>query len=637
MSEHKLQAPSAEAGRSRRLAPVPRTYLFYFLIATLLIGMAAALQISLVFQRFEPHYLIVPTLLTILIGMLMSRIALLSHYLRQRTETFRAVADMAQEFIYVRRMDGRYEYISPSCLALTGHPPEAFLQTPNLLDLLIHVEDRELWKRHIGHINSGAGPETLDLRLTHRDGSIVWVSHICAAIFDADGRQTGIRATNVDISQRKSFEDRIERMAYFDPLTDLPNRHLLDRSIRERIDTGDDEPSHFAVLFLDLDRFKNLNDSFGHAFGDQLLYAAADRLQQHCAGHGLVARFGGDEFVILLDDPGDSGTARMFAASLLHAIDTPFVVGDREVFLSGAIGIAEFPQDGPDAQTLIRNADAAMYHAKRQPYVRIGRFSASLVAAATAFVGTENRIRKALEAREFTPYYQPQVEIATGRIIAIEALARWKRPDGDIVLPDEFIPVAEEIGLIVPLGRMMLEQVCAQVGRWKELGISLPIAVNVSPRQLSDPHFPDWLKAMLERCRSPAAQLTIEVTEQVFLDDLEGAVQRLAQLRALGLSIALDDFGTGFSSLSYLKHLPIDTLKIDRAFTAGITQGPRDVAVLRAVLALCRDLNLAHVIEGIETRAQRDRLLELGCERGQGFLYHRPLPAADLEVLLRDA
>ena len=621
-------------GDERRRAV--RTYLKFLTLALVLIGSAASIQITYFYERIEPRFFVVPMFVALVVGGLLGRVTLLRERLRRRNEQFHTIAELAQEFTYFRRVDGRYEYVSPACLALTGCTSAEFYRTPNLMDRLIHPDERARWDRHVHAMNHNGRPEAIDVRIVTRSGEVRWISHLCGPVHDADGRQIGVRATNLDITERKNVEDQIERMAYFDPLTDLPNRHSLQRRVAELVqDATDGGGPRFALLFLDLDRFKHLNDSFGHSFGDRLLRQMAERLRDCCSGRAMVTRFGGDEFVVVLPAVSDSGAVTAFAHELLAAVERPILEDGRELYISGTIGISLFPHDGGDADTLIRHADAAMYQSKRDRRGPVRLYSPELAHNASAFLGTESRLRKALKAGEFTVFYQSKVDIDSGEVVSLEALARWRDPQLGLLAPAEFIPVAEETGLILPLGDLILDQVCRQVCAWRVQGIAVPVAVNISVRQFADADFCGRVERIAHAAGCPLSMLELEVTEQVLLEDVPGAIAKLGRLRVGGISVALDDFGTGYSSLAYLRNLPINVVKVDRTFILDVSRSARDQAILRALIGLCRELQLTVVVEGIETREQRDLLHALGCRLGQGFLYCQPMPVEQMEPLLR--
>ncbi len=611
-----------------------RVYLKHVLLTYMVIGPAAGFQAIYVYNQFKPEFFFVPMLVGLVIGSLLGRAVLLKQRLREKSEQFRAIADLAQEFTYYRRVDGSYEYVSPSCEQMLGYSPQAFYDEPNLMDRLVHQEDRWRWANHIHSINDGGEPESFDVRLLAADGREIWVNHVCAPVYDEQGVQIGVRSTNLDITQRHLDAQRIEHMAYYDPLTDLPNRRLVAKRIEDLIAQADAEESSFAVMFLDLNRFKNINDSFGHGFGDRLLVQIAERIGAGCERECTVGRIGGDEFVLLFPRLGDVDEAAELALRLLERIEQPMELDWVELFVSGSIGISFYPEDGQNPDELVRNADLAMYKTKSPTAGKVQVYSSHLRHEATRFVTTEHKLYKALEKREFEVYYQPKVEMSSGRIVGLEALARWRHPEEGLISPNDFIPVAEETGQVLGLGEQVFDQVFNDLSRWQRQGVAVPVAVNVSARQFADHAFCTRVCGRMEASHFDASLLEVEVTEQVFLGDIDSAVKRLQGLRENGISLALDDFGTGYSSFNYLRQLPINTLKIDRSFILDLEEGGSSLPILKAIITLCREMNLQAVVEGVETEEQSRVLRELGCELAQGFYYHRPMPVGDVDALL---
>ncbi len=612
----------------------PRVYIKHIMLTLLVIVPAAAYQAKYYYDGFEPHFFFVPFLVSLLVGTLLGRAALLKQRLKRQGEQFRAIADLAQEFTYYRTADGTYEYVSPACLATTGYTPDEFYATPNLMDRLIHPDDRALWFQHLGVTHDCCDPQTFELRILSKDRRTVWLKHICAPVFDEQGLHIGVRSTNLDITQRKEDQARIERMAYYDALTDLPNRRSLVRRLHKHIQASSVVDNEFALLFLDLNRFKHINDSFGHSFGDRLLGKVAERLKNVTHDKGMVSRFGGDEFVILLMGVNSRSLAQNMASRLLNELEQPLEIDGVDLRVSASIGITFYPEDGGDEETLIRNADVAMYKTKRNGSGNICFYSSDYSAEAARIVSTEGRVQKGLLNREFVAWYQPKVDLASGRVLGMEALARWQHPELGMIPPGDFIPIAEETGQINELGQQLLEQVLQDMQRWQELGVTVPVAVNVSARQFADSDYCDAMVSQIQDSGCNLSRIELEITEQVFLGDFDSAIEKLQQLRSTGLSIALDDFGTGYSSFNYLKKLPIDTLKIDRAFITHIDRNWAEYAIIKALVSMCQDLNLDMVVEGVEAEAQKKALVMLGCRKAQGFYFYRPLTAKGMEELL---
>jgi len=612
-----------------------RRYVFYTLLSLAVVLPVATLQGLLIIGHLPLHFYVAPVAVATAFGLLLGRLTTLRERLRITSNHFRAIADLAQEFTYLRDLDGRYLYVSPSSESLTGHPPESFYANPALMDQLVHPDDADKWQRHVHSINTGGSPESFDLRLLVRGDQVVWINHVCLAVHDAQGRQTGVRSTNLDITARKEAEARISHLADYDPLTELPNRRLLYRELQALIDASNPLTDRFALLFLDLLRFKNINDSFGHGFGDRLLQQIAGRLAGACPPNAIPARIGGDEFVMLLPDAGEPAKIEQVANLVLGAIEEPIILQGSELFVSASLGAAFFPAHGRDADTLMRHADLAMYRARSQRTRGLNIYSTRFGDETSRFVSLEHRIHKALERREFVVYYQPKVRMSDGGVVGLEALARWRHPESGLIPPADFIPVAEETGQIIELGSQVFDQVLSDLEAWRHEGVAVPVSVNVSARQFADHEFCASVCDRLEDPTCDASLIELEITEQVFLGDLAGASHRLSQLRTVGARLALDDFGTGYSSLNYLRELPINTLKIDRSFVTDLSDNRASHAILRAVIGMCQELELDTVVEGVETDAQREVLSELGCELVQGFLFHHPMSHDEVTRLLR--
>ena len=428
----------------------------------------------------------------------------------------------------------------------------------------------------------------------------------------------------------------LHHLALHDSLTRLPNRSLLEDRIVQAIAAGERSGKRFALMFLDLDRFKTINDSLGHHYGDKLLQSMAERLQQSVRAEDTVARLGGDEFVVLLGAIAEPAVAANIAQKLLDTLARPLDVEGQEQSISVSIGISMYPDDGAQLRELMSNADSAMYHAKKMGRGNYQFFAPEMNAAASKRLALERDLRRALDLKQFELHYQPKVDMASGDVHAMEALVRWRSPDRGLVPPNEFIPVAEETGMIIPLGAWVLEEACRQNRAWQLAGLPpMRVAVNLSAYQFRQQNLPEFVAALLVETGLDASCLELEVTESVVMHNPAEAALTLQRLHAQGIHISVDDFGTGYSSLSYLKQFRLDTLKIDRSFVRDISKDADDAAIVRSVIALAHSLRLRVIAEGVETTEQLDYLRELGCDQYQGYLRSKPLPAAECEKMMR--
>jgi diguanylate cyclase (GGDEF)-like protein len=451
---------------------------------------------------------------------------------------------------------------------------------------------------------------------------------------DANGRALRIVGVVMDISERKLAEQRIVHMAHHDALTGLPNRALLRDRIQQAIAQSHRAGSQLAVLFIDLDRFKTINDSLGHQLGDRLLQAVASRILVCVREGDTVARVGGDEFVLVIPSVATAVDASTVAAKILEVLGHPFHLHGNDLHVGASIGIALYPADGADAETLMRNADTAMYHAKDSGRGNFQFFTAHMNVAAQQRLQLETALRRAIDHREFEVHYQPLFDLRDRSITGFEALLRWNPPGGEAVPPSQFIAAAEESGLIVPIGEYVLREALRQARTWQSPGRALFVAINVSAVQLSRPSFVERLRRMIDEMGIDPALVELEVTEGVIIAGAGEARDAIDQIAALGVGIAIDDFGTGYSGLAYLKRLPIDTVKIDQSFVRDLTVDPDDAAIVTAIVAMARSLGVDVVAEGVETEEQLAELQRLGCHRAQGFLLARPMNGAAVARLL---
>jgi len=494
----------------------------------------------------------------------------------------------------------------------------------------------EGWARHRADLSAHAVFHDFEMQRLRADGNLMWVTLNGAPIFDAQGNFKGYRGTGRDISARKRAEAEIERLAFFDALTGLPNRRLLMDRLKQAMDFSARHITHGALLFIDLDNFKILNDTLGHHMGDELLKQVSERLRKCVRNVDTVARLGGDEFVVMLEDIGEvPGEAAALAESVgrkvLTALNQEYELGGQRHHSSPSIGITLLFQHLHTLDELLKRADLAMYQAKAAGRNTLRFFDPEMQAAAHARAVMEKDLRLALQNNAFALYYQPVVDVES-RVTGVEALVRWRHPLRGLIPPAEFIPVAEQSGLILDLGQWVLQVAFAQLVTWsaQPATADLTMAVNVSARQF---RHPDFCSQILEVLRSSGAnphRLKLELTESLLLSDIEDAVRKMGELRAIGVGFSLDDFGTGYSSLAYLKRLPLDQLKIDQSFVRDVLIDPNDAAIAKTILNLAQSLDLGVVAEGVETEGQRQFLLENGCKSFQGYLFGRPVPLQQL-------
>ena len=557
---------------------------------------------------------------------------------RKKAETLMQKLSRALEqtadAVQITDRNGVIEYVNPTFEQVTGYTSaEAVGRKTNLLK-----SGRQgpgfydnLWKTIL------AGEVFNDVFINRRkDGSLYYEEKTITPLKDADGQIAHFVATGKDITERMQTQERLAYMAQHDPLTELPNRTLLLDRLKQSLAGARWRNRRTAVLFVDLDRFKTINDTLGHEVGDRLLQQLAARFQASVREGDTVARFGGDEFVILLDDVASEDDVAGVAQKVLQALTPPFQVDHQTLYVTASIGVSLFPNDGEDATALLKNADIAMYRAKEMGKNTYQFYSADMSARAFERLTLESSLRRALDRNEFRLYYQPQVDVETGVIIGVEALLRWQHPEFGLVMPSDFIPLLEETGLIVPAGEWVLRTACAQLAAWHAQGWRrLRLSVNLSPRQLQAQDLTAVVKRALDSFDGDPARLELEITEGVLVRHAPATVEALEALDALGVRMAVDDFGTGYSSLSYLRRLPIDTLKIDRVFVRDIPLDPDDSAITAAIVALAQSLKLEMIAEGVENAAQRDFLLGQGCRVMQGYLFSRPQPPEDVTRLLQ--
>jgi diguanylate cyclase (GGDEF)-like protein/PAS domain S-box-containing protein len=544
--------------------------------------------------------------------------------LRASEERYRRLTENAPDIVFRYRLrpEPGYDYVNPRVTELLGYAPEEFYADPEFGLAILHPDDREDVTSVVETF-----PEARIGRWMRRDGSPVWMEQRAVALHDADGDVVAYEGIARDITDLATAKAELSHRALHDPLTNLPNRTLLFDRLEHAVGKMERSGPPVAVLFLDLDRFKVVNDSLGHVTGDALIVAVAERLRLIARPADTIARLGGDEFVVLVEEAESIGDVVTVAQRIVRSLAEPFTVGDHEIFTSTSIGIALPTASEDRAEDLLKYADTAMYRAKARGPGNIEIFDEMLRTRVAQRLSTETALRRAVERRELKLLYQPVVSLATGRVWAAEALVRWMRPGRGMVAADEFIAIAEETGLIVPIGLWVLEEACAQAVRWRDAGNDLRMHVNLSAAQLRPASCVEDMLDIVARSGVDPSAICLEITETALMADPDTSLLRLQQLRAGGVTFAIDDFGTGYSSLSYLKRFPVSVLKVDKSFVHGLGSDANDTAIVETTIRLGQTLGLELVAEGIEQPEQVDMLRALGCESGQGFLFARPQEA----------
>jgi diguanylate cyclase (GGDEF)-like protein/PAS domain S-box-containing protein len=556
--------------------------------------------------------------------------------LRESESRYASTVELAAVGIAHIDEGGRFVWTNGKLLELLGYSSDE-LGDLTIWDVShpddLHVTDDDRAKLHTGAIASLKAEK----RYLRRDGETIWVRITSAVRRGADGAPLYDVSVVEDITDRKRAEERVQYLATHDKLTGLPNRTLFGELLDHALERARRRDRHCALLFIDLDRFKIVNDSLGHEAGDLLLKEMARRLSGCMRSSDALARLGGDEFVVLLEELADASQAAEVAKKLLSSVLTPVEIMGHECRVTASIGVALYPQDARDSQTLMKHADMAMYVAKEEGKNNFQHYSRHSSPMSVERLVLETHLSHALERREFTVQYQPKVDMRTGAIKGAEALLRWWNPQLGAVSPTQFIPVAEDSGLIVPIGKWVLKTACEQNVAWQRRGLEpIVMSVNMSPRQFKDPALLDDIAGVLAETGMPAGWLEIEITESMIMHNVELAAAKAEAMRALGVRLAIDDFGTGYSSLSQLKRFPIDTLKVDRSFVRDIPNNAEDRAITEAIIALGKALGVTVVAEGVETAEQRDFLRDNACDEMQGFYFSRPChPDAVAELLAR--
>jgi len=555
--------------------------------------------------------------------------------LREAERRYRSIFENAIEGIYQSTPSDGYLAVNPALARMYGYDsPQELISTLRDIDHQVYVDPQR--RLEFKRLMAKHGVVTnFESRVHRRNGEVIWISENARSVYNSDGTLLFFEGTVEAITERKLHEAEIQFQATHDALTGLPNRTLLYDRMQQAVLHSERYGKLTAIAFLDLDQFKFINDSLGHQVGDELLKITAQRLTSCLRESDTVARQGGDEFVLLLTDQPNEEAITHTMQRVLHEVSQPWKANDLEFQITCSIGLTLCPDDGRDAETLLKNADSAMYKAKELGRNNFQYFSAEMNSSVTDRLELLNRLRQAITNEDFVLHYQPKVNLASHQIIGAEALVRWNSAHSGMVSPASFIPLAEETGLIIPLGEWVLRTACRQNRAWQDAGYPpIPISVNLSPRQLARGDIVEVVERILRETGLAAQYLELEITESVMTTDVEKSFALLTQLRALGVKISLDDFGTGYSSLSYLKRFPVDTLKIDQSFVRDIATDQDSAAIVKAIISLGRNLNLTVLAEGIETEDQFQFLLANGCDEGQGYLMSKPVPNKNFVDLL---
>ncbi len=557
--------------------------------------------------------------------------------LKLSQERYHTVAEYTYDWESWVSPEGNVLYASPSCERITGYEPKRFLESRDFLQRIIHPEDVSLWEQHMQAVRTEGTASELDFRIHSADGQIRWISQTASLVFNSEGSSLGIRCSMRDITNRVIMEQQLRELSLHDSLTGLGNRTLC----LERIKLGQERARrrsnyHFAVVFLGLDRFKLINENYGHTLGDKVLVEISRRLVRATRALDTVARFGGDEFVLLLEELNSPRESFLVINRVLESLEEPMDIDGNEIRVNGSLGLVPRPSSDVEPAELLRNANIAMYRAKETGKSRYKIYNPGMAERVRKIMTLEHDMRRALNNNEYYLVFQPIMRLRSGKLDGFEALLRWNHPERGVIPPGEFIPMAEENGFIVELGAWVLQEACTVLASWEERfpESKTQLSVNISARQFAESGLFDMLHSTLQRTHTPVRRLKLELTETTVMQNADQASQILTRLKQLGLSLSIDDFGTGYSSLSYLQRFPLDNLKIDLSFVRMLDNSPENIEIIKAIVNLAHNLGLDVVAEGIEKESQERLLRSLGCDLGQGYLYARPLPQEEAEAFM---
>jgi diguanylate cyclase (GGDEF)-like protein/PAS domain S-box-containing protein len=562
--------------------------------------------------------------------------------------TYGALVEQIPAIVYQDKTDESWStvYVSPQITTLLGVLPEEWTGASKLWLEMLHPDDRERAIEEVDRGIESGEPYSVEYRMVARDGRVKWFQDTALMLRDADGNPAYTHGVMLDITERREAEERLTYLAYHDSLTGMPNRAMFDELLELSLARARRGDRGVAVLALDVDNFKLVNDSLGHEVGDHLIVQIAARLQDATRDTDLVARPGGDEFLMLLadldqvspviDENGAAISAQAVAHRVLEAFEAPFEVDGTELYVTASIGISVYPLDAADATSLLRNSDSAVYLAKE---TGPGGYVLNHLEndGALSKLSLSTRLRKAVEQEDWALHYQPLINLFTGEMFGVEALIRWPDPAGGLVPPGDFIPLAEEMGLIEAIGAWVVEEICRQDALWRDEGLELEIGFNLSPRQLWQPDPVRRIADQIEGAGIDPQRITVEITESTAMHDPDRTLGVLHGFKDHGLKLAIDDFGTGYSSLSRLRYMPVDVLKIDRTFVRDVNADRQSASMVSAIIALASNLQMEPLAEGIETEDEWRFLAARGCSSGQGFLFSKPVPAEEISAMHRRA
>lgn len=519
-----------------------------------------------------------------------------------------------------------------------GYDKDELEDTLETWKTLLHREDLQRTLDKIeAYLTSKEAIYEDTYRIRCKDGQYRWILSRGKGVCDSHGNPIRVAGSHTDITEQINLQDRLHSLAYYDSLTQLPNRTMLQEEVNKQIKQAEERKIKLAFIYLDIDNFKHINDTMGHAVGDKLILHIADMLSYQIKSPNLVARLSGDEFAVVLVNVENINDVILEINGIFKCLRRPWILEKQEFYISASMGVAVYPEHGTDLATLMQNADTAMFHMKENGKDGFSIFTSDMREKTWQYIQMTNQLRVAIQNEEFLLYYQPQIDLESGKIIGVEALIRWIHPEKGFISPMEFIPFAEETGYISEIGKWVLKTACKQKKKWEEEGYShIKMSVNLSSKRLTQEGLVSNIKHILDEYNMKCCNIELEITETAVMDDLEKAIEVLQQLKQLGITIALDDFGTGYSSLTYVQKLPIDILKVDREFIKNIINEDEESYIFKLIVELAHSLDLKVIAEGVETKEQLSFLKKNGCDVGQGYYFSRPIPASEIEKMLED-